>query len=456
MYSAAPVVWLNIGALYRDLPYVQAPLTIFLNYGIMELFSPESIFFISRFLSMVLVLATVALSAFALRRTKDPEFVFLFVILCLSNPYILSNSAEMGSYAQPLFLVAAALAASTLGLRPWLIGVLVGVLLGLSVSAKLNFLFAFPAFLLLLLLKTEWSWRMIAWFGVGAFFGMLPLGYYAAMDFGSFFRRLVQFHYLTLEARGLDPIKSASQILTHLSALALAMVAPAAFLVVRLNSQPTKQERGTERLLAFAFLGCGVVMGIAARTVYAQYLAPLVLFLLFFSMPDRETPTERKRVLWIVGMTFFVIQFSALVVEVAQRVASEKGLAMWDAVKMQQRASLIAGTLGKCDKRLYSSQPLFLLSKDVKYPAELGTGPFLLALRGGKLKAQDIGVDIDARLAEWAPTLLIYGFYSGQNDNFGEVDDKIQHYGEERGFETVTLGSVTNRKIVIAYEKACV
>ena len=128
---------------------------------------------------------------------------------------------------------------------------------------------------------------------------------------------------------------------------------------------------------------------------------------------------------------------------------------MLEVVKMQQQAARIAATLSKCDKRLYSSQPLFLLSADVKYPAELGAGPFLLALRGGRLRPEDFGVDIEARLKEWAPNILIYGFYANPNSNFSEVDDKIENYGKEHGFETTALGTVTNRKVILAYDKAC-
>ena len=294
MYSAAPIVWSQNGALYRDVPFVQAPLTIFLNLGIMKLVSIENVFLVSRLLSMVLVLAAVLLTAFALRRTKEPEFILLYILLCLSNPYILSNSAEMGSYSQPLFLISVALAVPALGLGPWLGGLLAGVAVGLSVSAKLNFLFILPAFLLLLLFETpERRWRMAAWLGIGVFIGMLPLVYYAASDFGSLFQRLVRFHYLTLEARGLEPAKSASQILTYLSDFASLMVVPAGFLVLRLADQ-SPQERWQARLLALSFLGCSGVMAVAARTVYPQYLAPLAMLMLFFCLPDLGVAVGKK------------------------------------------------------------------------------------------------------------------------------------------------------------------
>jgi len=179
------------------------------------------------------------------------------------------------------------------------------------------------------------------------------------------------------------------------------------------------------------------------------------LFLMFFCLPEREAPLERKHALWVIGMTFFVIQFSALLVQTGQRALGEMHLAILEVVKMQRQAEAIAKSLNKCDRRLYSSQPLFLLSRDVEYPPELAAGPYLLALRGGSLKPEDIGVDIDARLKQWAPNLLIYGFYANQDSNFAEVDAKIQDYGKERGFETVILGKVTNREIVISYDKSC-
>jgi hypothetical protein len=455
MYATAPIVWAQNGVLYRDVPYVQAPLTIFLNLGIMKLFSVENVFLVSRFLSMVLVLAAVVFSAFALRRTREPEFIFLYILLCLSNPYLLSNSSEMGSYSQPLFLISLALVVPTLGLAPWLSGLLVGIALGLSVSAKLNFLFLLPAFLLLLLLETKRNTPMVVSLGIGAFVGMLPLVYYAVLDFDALFQRIVHFHYLDRETRGLDATKAASQMLTQFLDFAVFMVVPMAFLVLRLFDE-SPRERWQARLLALGFIGCSIVMAVVARYIWPQYLAPLALFMMFFCLPELGTPVERKRVLWVIGMTFFVVQFSTILVQVSERVLREKDLVILEVVKMQRKAARIAETLTKCDRRFYSSQPLFLLSKDVKYPAELGAGPFLMALRGGALKPEDVGVDIDARLKEWVPNLVIYGFYADHNyKNFLEVDDKIQNYAAEHGFQTMPLGTVTNHTIVIAYDKAC-
>lgn len=456
MYSAAPVVWSQNGTLYRDVPYVQVPLTIFLNYGIMKLFSAENVFLVSRILSMVLVLVAVLFSAFAMRRTKEKEFILLYILLCLSNAYIVNNGVEMGSYSQPLFLIAVALAVPTLGFAPWLGGLLAGVAVGLAATAKLNFLFVLPAFLLMVLMETKWDKRIIVWFGIGSFAGMLPLFYYAALvDFGTLYQRLVRFHYLTLQAQGVDSLKSASQMLTRLAEFALLMAVPAGFLVLRLVDHPSK-EPWQARLPVLVFLGCGIVMAISPRTINPQYLAPLALFLLFFCLPDLGTSPERKRVIWVIGLTFFATQFSGILLQLAQRVLSEKNLAIVETVKMQKHAERIATTLKNCDKRLYTSQPLFLLSKDVKYPAELGAGPFMLALRGGKLRPEEVGVDIDTRLKEWAPNLLIYGFYADHNyGNFLEVDAKIQNYAQSHGFETVPLGTVTNRTVFIAYDKAC-
>jgi hypothetical protein len=464
MYSAAPIVWSqNGGALYRDVPYVQAPLTFFLNLGIMKLFSIENVFMISRILSMVLVLAAVFCSAFALRRRKEPEFIFLYILLCLTNYYISTNSMEMGSYSQPLFLTSVALAVPTLGLAPWLGSLLAGILLGLSVSAKLNFLFLLPAFLLLLLLEAEGSWRTAVWFGIGAFFGILPLAYYAAVDFGSLFQNTVRFHYLVRQQIGFDLAHSAKQTLDELRGFAELMVVPAAFLVVRLVDQPLR-ERWRAGLLALSFLVCGTVMAVAGRTIFPQYLAPLAMLVMFFCLPDLGTPPERKRVLWIIGVTFFAIQSSTLLLPAAKAVITGD-LLMLKAVKIQRQAARIAATLNNCDRRFYSAEPLFLLTEDVKYPAELGAGPFLLALRGGLLKPEDVGVDIDARLKEWAPNLVIYGYYGPWQKNsqpavpdfssFSEVDDKIRNYANERGFETMPVGVVENETITIAYDKAC-
>ena len=216
MYAAAPLVWLQNGTLYRDVPFIQAPLIIIINLGIMKIFSAENVFVVSRVLSIVLVLAAVLTSAFALRRVKNPQFILLYILLCLSNSFILSNSREMGSYSQPLFLISIAFALQTLTIAPWKRGLFVGIAIGLATAAKLNFILIAPAFLLLLLLEVEWSWSIVAWFCFGVFAGAMPLLYYLAVAFNALYEHAVRFHHLTLQARGLGANGSPAQLLYSL------------------------------------------------------------------------------------------------------------------------------------------------------------------------------------------------------------------------------------------------
>ena len=172
-------------------------------------------------------------------------------------------------------------------------------------------------------------------------------------------------------------------------------------------------------------------------------------------MPDAGAPSEQKHALWIVGVTLLLIQLGTVFYETTQLVRSQKGLAMLEVVRMERRAERVAAAMNKCDRRLYSPEPLFLLNEDIKYPAELVSGPFLLALRGGNLKKDDYGVDVDARINEWAPNLLIYGYYSDEHNSFSEIDEKVQMYATDHSFQTNTLGVLGGRTVFIAYNKAC-
>lgn len=454
MYAAAPLVWSQNGTLYRDVPFIQAPLIIILNFGIMKLFSAENVFIVSRALSILLVLAAVLISAFALRRVKDPRFIWLYILLCLSNSYILSNSREMGSYSQPLFLISVALALQTLTIATWKRGLFVGVAIGLATATKFNFILIAPAFLLLLLFEVEWSWGIVVWFCLGVFVGVLPLIYYIAVDFRALYKHAVRFHHLTLQARGLGVNGSPTQVLYSLLRFAELMTVPFGFVALRLvDLHPPKRWRTWAPVAGF--IGCSLVMAMAPLTIYPQYLAPCALIILLFSIPDAGALSEQKNAFWIIGVTLLLIQLGSLFYTTTQLIRSQKGLAMLEVVRMQRRAEGLAATMNKCDRRLYSPEPLFLLSEDIKYPAELVSGPFLLALRGGNLKKEDYGIDIDARINEWAPTLLIYGYYANEHNNFSEIDEKMQVYAADHSFETRTLGVLDGRTVVMAYSKAC-
>ena len=110
-----------------------------------------------------------------------------------------------------------------------------------------------------------------------------------------------------------------------------------------------------------------------------------------------------------------------------------------------------------CERKLYSTAPLFLLENDVKYPPELAAGPFLMIfLRGEALAQKGRAFDVDAHIKEWDPGYRHLGLLSREPDPAEDaVDRSIRDYAVSRSFKVTALGKVDGHEIELGYRAGC-
>ena len=111
MYALAPAVWAQHGALYTDVPFVQAPLSILLNSALVAITGDVNIALLGRIVSMLLVLLAVLLPVLGRATRADPVVWVLYVALCLTNLFIVFDGSEIGNYAIALLALSAAVTA---------------------------------------------------------------------------------------------------------------------------------------------------------------------------------------------------------------------------------------------------------------------------------------------------------------------------------------------------------
>ena len=153
MYAVAPAVWAQNGALYTDVPFPQAPLSILFNSLLVAITGNVNIFLCARIVSMGLVLLAILLPVLNRPRVRDIEIWVLYVSLCLTNYFVISNSREIGNYALSLVCLSAAVAiVDVSGSAKWR-GFAAFMFIGLATSAKLYFIVIFPALFLYYLIN---------------------------------------------------------------------------------------------------------------------------------------------------------------------------------------------------------------------------------------------------------------------------------------------------------------
>jgi hypothetical protein len=146
MYGVAAAVWDQNGRLYTDVPFVQAPLSIILNLLVIKLLGTVDIFLLARVSSILFVLGAVLVPPIFYKKTSSAIWV-VFIAACLTNPYIHSNSREIGNYALPLLCLSFAVTIiDARRLTPLLRGFLACAAVALATSAKLYFAAMCPRF----------------------------------------------------------------------------------------------------------------------------------------------------------------------------------------------------------------------------------------------------------------------------------------------------------------------
>lgn len=128
-----------------------------------------------------------------------------------------------------------------------------------------------------------------------------------------------------------------------------------------------------------------------------------------------------------------------------------------DVLKAQKAARQVVGNGYRCERRLYTTVPLFLLENNVKYPPELAAGPFLMIfLRGDSLVQKGLAFDVDAHIKKWDPDVIIWGYFLGSHDPAEDaVDRSIRDYAVSHSFVVASLGKVDGHEIELGYRAGC-
>ncbi len=308
MYGLAPAVWAQHGALYADVPFVQAPLSILFNSLLVKATGNVNFYLLGRLITMLFVLLAVLLPVLGRFKTRDIDLCVLYIALCLTNLFVTANSEEIGNYSISLFCLSAAV---TLLDRPgsacWR-GFAVCAAAGLATSAKLYFALLCPALLFYFLLK-ERALRdpaVIIACGFGFLAGFAPILYFLARDYQSFLRWNVQIYTLILPfkmadlAAGRTRIAGATIVFALLMSIPIGFVAAAAVKHWRRGGDERRVECGKQLLLVSSY-----IMAISPIFVHPQYLGPLAFLLLLFSVPWNSGGKATRSMYVILGGAMF-------------------------------------------------------------------------------------------------------------------------------------------------------
>ena len=459
MYAVAPAVWAQNGALYTNVPFPQAPLSILLNSLLVAVTGNVNVFLPARIVSMLLVLLAVLLPVLNRSKIRNIEIWVLYVALCLTNFVILSNSREIGNYALSLLCLSAAVTViNAPGSVMWR-GFIACACAGLAASAKLYFVIMCPALFLFFLLKERHARdsAVIAVCGLGFLLGLAPIFYFLARDYQSFWHWNVGFFRLIMPLRLAGAADALHRIANILLVFVVLMAIPIGFFFVTIRDA---WRRGgvelPEKFAELLLLTAAGVMAISPIILYAQYFGPLAFLLLLFSAPWHSTANQPRSLYVIFAGAMLCVQ-CVLLAEMFGPDIVQRKLAVVEVLNVQNKARQIVVNGYSCERKLYATAPLFLLENEVKYPPEFAAGPFLMFfLRGEVLARKGESFDLDARIKKWNPDIAIWGYHVGSSDPAEDAVDRfIRDYAIDHGFVVTSLGVVDGHAIELGYRAGC-
>jgi len=460
MYAAAPAVWAQNGALYTDVPFPQAPLSILLNSLLVAITGNVNVFLFARIVSMGLVLLAILLPALDRSRVRDVEIWVLYVSLCLTNYFVISNSREIGNYALSLLCLSAAVTiVGASGSVKWR-GFAAFMFIGLATSAKLYFIIIFPALFLYFLIneRKARSPAVVVVFGAGLIVGLAPVLFFLARDYQAFWRWTIQFFQLIMPLRLTDAADGLRRIANMLLLFAALMAIPIGFFAA---ATWTAWRQGgvelREKSAQLLLLAATCAMAISPIILFGQYFGPLAFLLLLFCAPWRPSGDQIRLRYKIFAGAMLCLQAVIVVGIIGAGVSRDGDLVAVEVLKTQKAARQVVAGGYRCERKLYTTVPLFLLENDIKYPPELAAGPFLMIfLRGDSLVKKGLAFDIDQHINKWDPDIVIWGYFLGSHDAAEDaVDRSIRDYAISHSFAVASLGKVDGHEIELGYRTGC-
>lgn len=456
-YGVAAAVWDQNGQLYSDVPWVQAPLSIIPSLIVIKLIGTVDIFLLARIASILFVLGAALVPPFFY---KKPSAVWtIFIAAFLTNPYVHSNSREIGNYAFPLLCLSFAIAIiETRRFSPRLRGFLACAAIALATSTKLYFTIMCPAIFLLLLI-TEKEVRQpknVAACLAGFSLGLSPVLFFLIRDHQSFLKWTVYVFFDFLKTRKTidGGVASPTQVLDASLQFLLQMLMPLGFTGLRLIEEyryPSGPYVVAGKLIVII---SAYVMAVAPGFVYDQYLAPLALLLILYSVPGVFSSELLRSRYIICFLVLFCVQTGTMIERGIRYYLQFGGFDVVEVIRVQNRAGEIVNADYKCEGRFYSAEPLFLLNRKIRFPREMAV-PALLFLQRDLRKIGD-EFDVTIRIKQWNPDIVVWGYYvDSLTPTEDEVDRIVRMYAVQQNFKVVLLGSFDQRDIYLGYRRGC-
>ena len=466
MYATAPTL-LDQGRLYRDVPYLQAPLTIYLFSFLHSVVGESDLYVALRVYS----LAAMALSAFVLylvvRKATDPALARLFVIFFHSSIYVASMGGEIGNYSTAtLFLSLAVFTYFNFGQRLYS-AALTGLLVGLAAGAKLNYaIYALP-FLVFYVAEKPRSVVPILLYSAAGILGSSLTIYHLFRDPNVFLSLNLQFHMLTNVARAMSFEESVTHVLdgTHrfiiYSLLQVGLVF--AFFLFGKRGQtdrsisPIIWKAGTLVIAAY-------ISAISPMILFIQYLGPLSALFSFFAcacafalVKQHEALRARAGAIAVIIAVAAVTTGSNVVERLANSSLAEgvSGSSIVAVARLRDDISETAKTveLSRCSRKAVTFSPIFLFGTPLELTYLSATGgaiPDLFHALGERAKEYEMFGNVEDGLRDIMPTVILVGYYRGWN-----VERRLIDFALNNGYIAKDVGLFEGKQMVLYIRGTC-
>jgi hypothetical protein len=481
MYAVAPVLAQSLRP-YSDFAFVQTPLSLLTYAGIYKLTGAVPFYAALRMFSLALNLAIVGIGIFLARRhavgKNFATLVFAGLYLWFHQSELIG--AEIGNYSLALVLMALALTAHDRW-RGLLWGALVvGILTGLSLSAKMSSIFIVAAFGLLFL-QSAGSWRerlkRTGLYGVGAVLGCLPIIYYLLADPSWFLFDNIHFHYLSNIYRGLAPIGAgaglaAFSIGSGAFAIGLLLtVSVILWLAFRITLRLWPAGRQILTVTQFEketliFAAAAIIGAVTPGVIFQQYMAApafaLFLFLALFldRLSGNLAPEKSLRLRTVAVVTLLLLgtwRIYDLVSQTAQRQADGAYGITAVASTRAEMASDIAAMPPGCHGDLVTALAVPAIGAGANLAPIDSTGAFAMRLdyifadnAPGYRRISDVG--------RWLTphSLILTGLYDDASyEPRSDFQNVMVAYATQHHFIRIALKPYMYRTIVLYVPAAC-
>lgn len=452
MYGTAPTF---DGALYDEIHYVQAPLSFYFLRFLVTLAPHDHIYAVLRASSSVLSffsLIMVAEHCFSVNKAK-----IAFILLATTNLYFACSAFEIGSYALLLFLLSCVLALSHRLHDSELSIFLVGVLLGLAGSSKLNhLLFIVPLIFYLVLshLNLKRKILQVAILLSGFIVGCLPIEVAFFSNPFSFLSHNMLFHTdFTYHFRGLDLKQQINSILYLLiqwlnqgGIYLLALSVVSGFKLIK------KQIINPDQfLLALLLLVTSFLVAFSPGVGLRQYFVPVSFFSIYAVTLIYQEELQRSSQLGINGVGLVIwILFTQQMINFLPNFYSayQSGSTINEVgrVNKELKIALKQFDQTKCQNKIFTYSGIFTLDADVQLSQFTEAGVFWTRLQGfipsAVLENKKNAINSDLLNPENFVAhasdinILMLGYYA---DYIAAREDALLQVAKQRGFQQLAL-----------------